>query len=69
MNYNLLNQEIEKSGKKLKALARDLDLSYSGLRRKLDGIYEFNRSEIETLCKVLNLNTPEDRDRVFFNEG
>ena len=68
MNYNLLNQEIEKSGKKLKALARDLGLSYSGLRRKLDGIYEFNRSEIETLCKVLNLNTAEDRDRVFFNE-
>ena len=69
MNYNLLNQEIEKSGKKLKALARDLGLSYSGLRRKLDGIYEFNRSEIETLCKVLNLNTAEDRDKVFFNEG
>ena len=68
VNYNLLNQEIERSGKKLKALARDLDLSYSGLRRKLDGIYEFNRTEIETLCRVLNLNTPEDRDKVFFNE-
>ena len=68
MNYNLLNQEIRKSGKKLKAIAEDLDLSYSGLRRKLDGVNEFNRTEIETLCRVLNLNTAEDRDKVFFNE-
>ena len=68
MNYNLLNQEIRKSGKKLKAIAEDLGLSYSGLRRKLDGVNEFNRTEIETLCRVLNLNTAEDRDKVFFNE-
>lgn len=40
--------------------------NYVGLR--INGHYEFNRSEKADLCKILSINTPADFVRFFYPE-
>lgn len=59
-----LRKEINRSGYKLKYIAERLDLSYFGLKRKIDNKTEFRPSEILAMQDLLGL-TDKKRDEIF----
>lgn len=65
-NTKLLLARIEESGYKQSYIAKQLGLSVVSLRSKIENKKEFKASEINTLCKLLNIATLRDRDRIFF---
>ena len=64
-NTTLLEQYIENSGYKKSFIAKALNISAYALSMKTNGKTEFKASEIDTLCKFLNIGV-EDRMRIFF---
>ena len=62
----LLQQYIDKSGLKQAYIAEQLHLSSYGFARKRDNLSEFLPSEIDVLCRLLNIQSLEDRFRIFF---
>lgn len=46
-------------------LAEALNIDVSTLYRKVNGISDFTRSEIQTLCDVMNLESPME---IFFSQ-
>jgi len=63
---NLLQKYIDKSGLKLSFIAKRIGLSTYGFARKRDNRSEFLPSEIDALCRVLHIDTLEERFAVFF---
>lgn len=61
-----LNQAVDKSGLKRKAIAQRLGLSDHALFNKINGISSFKVSEVLILEEVLNLSENETRS-IFFN--
>ena len=57
---------IASKGLKMKFVAEQLGLSNYGLSLKLDNKNEFKMSEVVSLCKLLDINDPEQRERIFF---
>ena len=57
---------IAAKGLKMKFVAEQLGLSSYGLSLKLDNKNEFKMSEVVSLCKLLDINEPEQRERIFF---
>ncbi len=53
------------AGKNYKDLALALEIDISTLYRKVNGISEFTRLEIQMLCDILNLESPID---IFFSK-
>lgn len=66
-NTKLLKDKIDESGVKLKFIAEKLDLTYSGLRKKINNSTEFKASEIAELSKILELNKNEVMSIFFGN--
>ena len=64
-NTALLEEYIEKSGYKKSFLAKALDITAYALSMKINGKNEFKASEIDILCKLLNIGV-RDRMRIFF---
>lgn len=64
-NTILLEQYIEKSGYKKSFIAKALDITAYSLSLKINGKSEFKASEIDILCKLLNIGI-KDRMRIFF---
>ncbi len=64
-NENLLREKIDKSGYKLRFIAKQLGLTYAGLLKKLRNETEFKASEIQAMKELLGL-TNEERDKIFF---
>lgn len=62
-----LNQFIKRSGLKQTFIAEQLGLSSYGFARKRDNISEFLPSEIDTLCKLLHIDSLDDRFAIFFS--
>ena len=62
----LLQEFIDKSGKKKGYLCEKLNLSRQGFRNKELGINDFNSEEINILCTELNITKLMDKERVFF---
>ena len=63
----LLNEKIENSGYKRNYIAKAIGLkSAYGFAKKLRNETEFKPSEINALCKLLNIDTLEEKDRIFF---
>lgn len=65
VDYEALRRKVKVSGYKRKYLAKRMGLSDSSLRNKLDGRTQLKISEVEQLCRLLNIGTQE-RDRIFF---
>jgi ribosome-binding protein aMBF1 (putative translation factor) len=66
MNYLFnINNAISVSGLKKKYIAKQLNIKYDTLRRKLNGEQDFKISELQTLTTILNINIME----VFKNEN
>ena len=57
---------IASKGLKMKFVAEQLGLSSYGLSLKLDNKNEFKMSEVVSLCKLLDISDPEQRERIFF---
>ena len=52
--YPNLQAEIARSGETFSMLADLLGLSLSGFSRRINGIVEWSKSEIDTLCEHYN---------------
>jgi hypothetical protein len=64
-NTALLAEYIEKSGYKKIFLAKALNITSYAFSMKINGKTEFKASEIDILCKLLNIGV-RDRMRIFF---
>ena len=65
-NIELLEKKIKQSGKKKKYLADKLGLSYAGFRNCCLNKAEFKISQVQILCEELNIDSLEERQRIFF---
>ncbi|MDD7410173.1 toxin-antitoxin system, antitoxin component, Xre family protein [Fusobacterium gastrosuis] len=65
INTELLRQKIDESGYRFSWIAKQLNLSPYGLRKKVDGDTEFKVSEVSKICKLLNISDKE-REIIFF---
>lgn len=62
----LLIDKIIKSGYKRSYIAKALNLSPYGLAKKIQNETEFKSSEIKALCKLLGIDSLEEREQIFF---
>ena len=65
-NTELLEQLIEKSGKKKGYLAKRCGLSRAGFRNCVTNQAEFKQSQIDILCVELNITSLKVKEAVFF---
>ena len=65
INSNLLKGKIVENGLSLKEFSERTGIKKTALYRKLSGISEFNRKEIEIIAIELNLNK-EQICNIFF---
>lgn len=65
-NTTLLNERIERSGYKRSYIAKALGLSAYGLAKKIQNETEFKASEINALCGLLKIESPEEKEAIFF---
>ena len=65
-NTKLLEKKIEESGLKKNFIAQALGLSPYGLAKKINNENEFKTSEVDGLCKILNISDLAEKDRIFF---
>ena len=65
-NTKLLEEWIEKSGKKKKYLAEKVGLSYAGFRNCCTNKAEFTTSQVGILCEELGIRKLADKEAVFF---
>ena len=64
-NTPLLEEYIKKSGYKKSYIIKTLGISRYGFSLKCTNKTEFKSSEIEVLCKLLNIGV-SDRMKIFF---
>ena len=65
IDSELLKEKIKDSGYRFSWLAKQLNLSPFGMRKKVNGDTEFKVSEVKNLAKLLKLNEKE-REKIFF---
>lgn len=65
INTKILKQRIEESGYRFSWIAKQLNLSPYGLRKKVNGENDFKISEVNKICKLLNI-TDKGRNSIFF---
>lgn len=63
----LLKEKIEKSGYRFSWIAKQLNLSPFGLRKKVNGENEFKATEIIKFQEILNISNTE-RDKIFLSK-
>lgn len=65
-NSDLLKNKIKESGVKLGFIVEKLNTSYHWLNKKIENEQSFKAWEIQTLCEILNITDPAEKDRIFF---
>lgn len=65
-NTELLENKIQKSGKKKTYLAEKLGLSLQGFRNCCKNVAEFKTGHIQVLCEELDISTLEEKEAIFF---
>ena len=58
---------IKRAGFTKKEIASKLGITQMGLHNKMNNISEFKASEIALLYKLLNLNSFEEQQKIFFS--
>lgn len=66
-NRNKFRAKVVENGFTLEEVAKQLGINPSTLDRKMSGISDFSRNEIQILRKVLSM-TAADCDEIFFAE-
>lgn len=61
-----LELKIKESGLKKYFIADKVGLSPFGLAKKINNESEFTAGEIQKLCELLKIETPEERQAIFF---
>lgn len=64
-NTDALREKIRESGYKMVFVAKKIGLTYQGFLKKLNNNSEFRANEIQGLCELLNISTPE-KESIFF---
>ena len=57
---------IEQSGLKKSFIASKLSLSTYGFQRKVENKSQFRAEEIAVLCKLLNITSLKEKEKIFF---
>lgn len=65
-NTALLEEKITESGLKKSYIAKSIGLTPYGLTLKIRNINEFKASEIDKICILLGIDSPEERCNIFF---
>ena len=65
-NTALLEVKIAESGLKKSYIAKSIGLTPYGLTLKIRNINEFKASEIDKICILLGIDSPEERCDIFF---
>lgn len=63
---DLLEQKIKDSGKKKSYLANKCGLSLNGFRNCVTNKAEFKATQIDTLCKELEITSLKEKEAIFF---
>lgn len=66
-NTELLKQKMEDSGYRFSWIAKQLNLSSYGLRKKVYGENKFYVEEMKKLCEILKINEKE-KEKIFFQK-
>lgn len=66
MQLKKLKDKIKANGFKLEFIANKLEINPNTLSKKLNGVNDFNWSEVEILSLLLNLSD-NDKLEIFFN--
>lgn len=62
----LLKERIARSGLKISFIAQFMGLSRMGLYNKVNNRRPFNQYEIEALCQLLQICSPQEKIAIFF---
>ena len=65
-NTKLLEEKIQKSGKKKSYLAKRCGLSRAGFRNCMINKAEFKTSQVDILCEELGITSLREKDSIFF---
>ena len=65
VKLNKLNELIRERGIKRKAIAKELGISQQALWFKLNGKHAFSLEDAKVLCKVLRIETAEEKVEIF----
>lgn len=66
-NTELLEEKIAESGYKKSYIAKAIGLkSVYGLTKKIRNENEFKAKEINALCDLLNIDSLDEKERIFF---
>lgn len=65
-NTKLLKKKIEESGLKIGYIVEKLGTSYAWFNKKLNNGKDFNATEMQILCEILNITDLAEKDRIFF---
>ena len=65
-NTELLEEKIQKSGKKKSYLAKRCGLSRAGFRNCMINKAEFKTSQVDILCEELGITSLREKDSIFF---
>lgn len=61
-----LKSLIKRSGLKYQFIASELNITYQGLKNKIENVNEFKTSEVDTLCKLLGITKLHEKEKIFF---
>lgn len=64
-----LNDRIDRSGLKKYYIASKIGLTTYGLQKKITNQTQFKANEIEELCIVLQIETLEEKEKIFFSKN
>ena len=68
VDTQLLEEQIEKSGKKRGYLANKCGCSIQALRLKIKGTYEFTNTQTDILCSELGITSLTMKEKIFFKK-
>lgn len=66
VNTELLNAKIEESGYKRAYIASELNITRQSFSSKVNNSTEFLSSEVQKLCKVLGIESLDEKEAIFF---
>lgn len=65
VNTLQLKARIMSEGYTQRSLAKEIGINKNTLNSKVNGNVQFNIDEVEKICKVLHINTSEDKCAIF----
>ncbi len=61
-----LKKLIKNSGLKYRFIASELNITYQGLKNKIENVNEFKTGEVDMLCKLLSITSLREKEKIFF---